>query len=227
MTGITDRIKNLQQQLEQAASQCNRNNADIRILAVSKTRSVEEIRRAQSAGLRCFGENYLQEALAKIDQLGHQDFEWHFIGPIQSNKTRDLAAHFDWVQTVDRLKIAQRLSEQRSPSMRALNVCVQINIDNEPQKAGIAPQEALTLCRQISHLPGLKLRGLMAIPMASTEAEKQLASFTATRELFDRLCADGLALDTLSMGMSGDWQAAIRAGSNMIRIGTDIFGPRH
>ena len=226
MTNISERINELQQRLTSTAHSCDQAKTKLCLLAVSKTRSVEEIRCAHTAGLHCFGENYLQEALGKIEQLGHRDFEWHFIGPIQSNKTRDLAAHFDWVQTVDRLKIAQRLSQQRDAQRPPLNICVQVNISAEPQKAGVAPPEAAALCHAIHALPHLKLRGLMVIPAASADSETQFASFDAAHSLYERLRSEGLPLDTLSMGMSADWPAAIRAGSNMIRVGSDIFGPR-
>lgn len=226
MSKISERINQLQQRLSQSAQACNRATADICLLAVSKTRSIEEIRCAQAAGLSRFGENYLQEALGKIEQLGHDDYEWHFIGPIQSNKTRDIATHFDWVQSVDRLKIAQRLSQQRNVQQAPLNVCVQVNISAEPQKAGVAAEEAADLCHAIQALPQLQLRGLMVIPAATSDPQAQRASFEAAQQLYEALRAEGLPLDTLSMGMSADWPVAIAAGSNMIRVGSDIFGPR-
>ncbi len=226
MTRITSRIKNVRQRLVDAACDCGRDPAQVALLAVSKTRPVEDIQSAMEAGLTCFGENYLQEALPKIEALSGEKISWHFIGPVQSNKTRDLAAHFDWVQSVDRLKVATRLSAQRSSSATPLNVCVQVNIDAEPQKAGVLPDDAELLCQAVSKLPQLRLRGLMIIPAASDDIEKQYSSFMAARQLFDQIRANGLPLDTLSMGMSGDLEAAVRAGSSMVRIGTDIFGPR-
>ncbi len=226
MTRITSRIKNVRQRLVDAACDCGRDPAKVALLAVSKTRPVEDIQAAMEAGLTCFGENYLQEALPKIEALSGEKISWHFIGPVQSNKTRDLAAHFDWVQSVDRLKVATRLSAQRSFSATPLNVCVQVNIDAEPQKAGVLPDDAELLCQAVSKLPQLRLRGLMIIPAASDDIEKQYSSFVAARQLFDQIRANGLPLDTLSMGMSGDLEAAVRAGSSMVRIGTDIFGPR-
>lgn len=226
MTQITDRIAAVHQRIAEAAQACARHTENIELLAVSKTRSAEEIREAVSAGLTVFGENYLQEALPKINALRDLDIEWHFIGPVQSNKTRDLATHFDWVQSVDRLRIARRLSEQRAGYGPPLNICVQVNISREAQKAGVLPEDALALCQAIAELPRLALRGLMLIPQAGDDSEKQFASFSAAAELFGQLHKKGLALDTLSMGMSGDLEVAILAGSNMLRIGTDIFGPR-
>ncbi|MDX1497002.1 MAG: YggS family pyridoxal phosphate-dependent enzyme [Salinisphaeraceae bacterium] len=226
MNPIAERIAQTQARIQAAAQAASRPVENLHLLAVSKTRSADEIEAAVSAGLTQFGENYLQEALPKIEALRSHDLEWHFIGPVQSNKTRDLAAHFDWVQSVDRPKILRRLNEHRSAWAPPLNICIQVNISGEPQKAGVLPQEALALCETCCQLQRLQLRGLMVIPQASTDPKQQLASFSQAKALFDEFCAQGLPLDTLSMGMSGDLEAAIEAGSTMLRIGTDIFGPR-
>jgi pyridoxal phosphate enzyme (YggS family) len=200
----------------------HRPETDVRLLAVTKTFGVEAIRRAQAAGLTEFGENYLQEAMAKISQLPRAGLTWHFIGPIQSNKTRGIAETFDWVQGIDRAKIAQRLSEQRPANLPPLQVCVQVNISGEASKSGCAPEETESLCRAIAALPRLQLRGLMAIP-APQEGDVE---YRRLRELFDALRRAGHALDTLSAGMSDDLELAIGAGSTLVRIGTALFGPR-
>ena len=196
------------------------------LLAVSKTFGAEAVREAAACGQRAFGENYIQEAVDKIGQLAELALEWHCIGPIQSNKTRLVAEHFDWVHTIDRLKIAQRLSEQRPSSLPPLNCCLQVNIDGGTNKSGVAPGEVLALAREVAALPGLRLRGLMTIPEPATRYEEQLAVHRQARALFDALRAEGLNLDTLSMGMSGDLDAAIAAGSTMVRVGSAIFGSR-
>lgn len=200
------------------------------LLAVSKTFGPDTVIEAAQAGQRAFGENYLQEALEKIVAVQAMQpdllLEWHFIGPIQSNKTRPIAEHFDWVHSVDREKIAQRLSEQRPAHLPPLNVCLQVNISGEESKSGAAPEQVPELARKIAGLPRLKLRGLMAIPEPAAEAEKQRAPLRQLRQLFDALRAQGLALDTLSMGMSADLEAAIAEGATIVRIGTAIFGKR-
>lgn len=226
MTEIRSRIEGVRQRIRQAAAECRREAADIRLVAVSKTRSPAEIRQAVSAGLTDFGENYLQEALPKIEALRESGICWHFIGPVQSNKTRELAAQFDWVQTVDRVRIAQRLNDQRGNQGKPLNICVQVNISREPQKAGVTPEQAPELCRLIMDMPRLRLRGLMAIPAAG-DTQALRSSFESMCELYRQLQSQGLPLDTLSMGMSTDLESAVSAGSNMLRIGTDIFGPRN
>jgi pyridoxal phosphate enzyme (YggS family) len=186
---------------------------------------------AMSAGQRAFGENYLQEALDKIAAVAAAapavPVEWHFIGPIQSNKTRPIATHFAWVHSVDRLKVAQRLSEQRPPELGPLNICLQVNVSGEATKSGIAQDELPGLARAVAALPNLRLRGLMAIPEPESDPQKQRAPFARLRELADGLRADGVALDTLSMGMSGDLQAAVAEGATLVRIGSAIFGARH
>ncbi|WP_262054575.1 YggS family pyridoxal phosphate-dependent enzyme, partial [Burkholderia thailandensis] len=185
-------------------------------------------RAAYAAGQRAFGENYVQESIDKIDSLAdlRAELEWHFIGPLQSNKTRPVAERFDWVHTIDRLKIAQRLAEQRPAHLPPLNVCVQVNISGEASKSGVAPSDAAELARAIAALPALRLRGLMAIPEPAADPEAKRAPHRALHALFEQLRADGLALDTLSMGMSDDLEAAVAEGATIVRIGTAIFGAR-
>jgi hypothetical protein len=227
MTDITSRLKTVKQRIEQATMACGREPASVQLLAVSKTRPAADIRAAHAAGQQAFGENYLQDALPKIAELADLPLEWHFIGAIQSNKTRDIAEHFDWVHTVEREKIACRLNEQRPQGAVPLNICLQVNISREESKAGVNPDEVLPLARAVSELPNLRLRGLMAIPAVTDDVEVQRAAFRALRECQERLIADGFKLDTLSMGMSGDLEAAITEGSTIVRIGTAIFGPRN
>jgi len=205
----------------------------VRLLAVSKTFPVEAVLEAVAAGQRAFGENYLQEGVEKIAAVARAQpappdspLEWHFIGPIQSNKTRPIATSFDWVHTVDRLKIAQRLSEQRPPEMGPLNICLQVNISGEATKSGATPAELPELARQVAALPNLRLRGLMAIPEPQTDPLLQRAAFARLRKLGEDLRAGGLMIDTLSMGMSGDMEAAILEGATIVRVGSAIFGAR-
>ncbi len=198
----------------------------VTLCAVSKTQPAAVLREAYAAGQRDFGENYLQEALQKQAELQDCAIAWHFIGPIQSNKTQPIAQHFDWVHSVDRLKIAQRLSDARPDSLPALNICLQVNISHEQSKSGASEAELLTLALQISQLPRLHLRGLMAIPAPCSEFAAQRDQFRQVRALFDQLNGQGLALDTLSMGMSGDFAAAIAEGATLIRVGTALFGAR-
>lgn len=225
---ITANIAALRQRIVQSASDSGRDPAEITLLAVSKTRSAEEVAVALDAGLTQIGENYLQEALDKQAALQGRNACWHFIGPIQSNKTREIASHFDWVHSVDREKIAKRLSEQRPEGKPPLKICLQVNISREDSKSGVLPEDALTLAKQITALPALQLRGLMAIPAASDDRAEQRAAFAALRALRDTLqqALPDQTLDTLSMGMSGDMDAAIAEGSTLIRIGTALFGPR-
>lgn len=225
---ITANIAALRQRIVQSASDAGRDPAEITLLAVSKTRSAEEVAVALDAGLTQIGENYLQEALDKQAALQGRNACWHFIGPIQSNKTREIASHFDWVHSVDREKIAKRLSEQRPEGKPPLKICLQVNISREDSKSGVLPENALTLAKQITALPALQLRGLMAIPAASDDPAEQRAAFAALRALRDTLqqALPDQTLDTLSMGMSGDMDAAIAEGSTLIRIGTALFGPR-
>ncbi|MGY8774415.1 YggS family pyridoxal phosphate-dependent enzyme [Spongiibacter tropicus] len=225
---ITANIAALRQRIVQSASDAGRDPAEITLLAVSKTRSAEEVAVALDAGLTQIGENYLQEAVDKQAALQGRNACWHFIGPIQSNKTREIASHFDWVHSVDREKIARRLSEQRPEGKPPLKICLQVNISREDSKSGVLPEDALTLAKQITALPALQLRGLMAIPAASDDPAEQRAAFAALRALRDTLqqALPDQTLDTLSMGMSGDMDAAIAEGSTLIRIGTALFGPR-
>jgi len=215
----------VRQRLAQAEVKFSRAAGSVRLLAVSKTKPVEAIRAMHAAGQRDFGENYLNEALEKIAQLPDQDCCWHYIGAIQSNKTRAIAQHFDWVHTVDRLKIAQRLSAQREND-EPLNVCVQVNIDNEDSKAGASPADAAALCAQIASLPHLRLRGLMAIPRATDDHQEQRDSCARLHRLLESVKRELPDLDTLSVGMSGDLEAAVAEGSTLVRVGTALFGER-
>ncbi len=200
----------------------------VTLLAVSKTFDAGAVRAAFDAGARCFGENYVQEAVEKIAALAdlRAEIEWHLIGPLQSNKTRTVAEHFDWVHSVDRLKIAERLSEQRPAGAAPLQVCLQVDVSGESTKSGVPPAEVPALARAVAGLPGLALRGLMAVPAPAGDAEAQRAPFRLLRELLERLRGDGLAVDTLSMGMSADLEAAIFEGATVVRVGSAIFGAR-
>ncbi|MBI2313196.1 MAG: YggS family pyridoxal phosphate-dependent enzyme [Betaproteobacteria bacterium] len=226
MTTISGALQAVRDRIARAAEAAGRNPSEIVLLAVSKTFRPEQIREAYLAGQRAFGENYLQEALGKMPALAELPLEWHFIGPIQSNKTRAIAEHFAWVHGVDREKIAERLSQARSPDLPPLHVCVQVNVSGEATKSGAAPEQVPELARRVAELPHLRLRGLMAIPEPSPDAGLQRARFRRLRELKQRLCADGLPLDTLSMGMSEDLEAAIAEGATIVRVGTAIFGTR-
>ena len=198
----------------------------VRLLAVSKTFSAEAVAQVAALGQRDFGENYIQEGVDKISVLAELGLTWHCIGPVQGNKTRLVAEYFDWVHSVDRLKIAQRLSDQRPAHLAPLNVCIQVNIDGGAAKAGLAPHEALALAREVATLPRLRLRGLMTIPEPAPDFAAALTVHRAAKDLFDELRASGLDLDTLSMGMSADLEAAIQAGSTLVRVGSAIFGGR-
>jgi pyridoxal phosphate enzyme (YggS family) len=214
-----------------AVQAANRPRSSVQLLAVSKTFPMEAVLEAIAAGQRAFGENYLQEGVEKIAAVARAQpdavLEWHFIGPIQSNKTRPIATNFAWVHTVERLKIAQRLSEQRPPELGPLNVCLQVNISGEATKSGATAAELPELARQVAALPNLRLRGLMAIPEPQTDPALQRAAFARLRQLADNLRAGGLAIDTLSMGMSGDMESAILEGATIVRVGSAIFGLRH
>ena len=203
-----------------------RSPGSVALLAVSKTFGSDAVRAAHAAGQIAFGENYIQEAVEKIAALTDLPLQWHCIGPIQSNKTRLVAEHFDWVHSVDRLKIAQRLNEQRPVGKNPLQICLQVNIDGGANKAGIPPEAALELAQQIQSLPNLQLRGLMTIPEPAADFAAACAVHVIARQLFDALNARGLALDTLSMGMTSDLEAAIHSGSTMVRVGSAIFGAR-
>lgn len=223
---ITTNISKVRHRIRIAAQKSGHRFEDIDLLAVSKTRTAQAVRQAWEAGIGQFGENYLQEALDKMGELQDLPLCWHFIGPIQSNKTRAIAEHFSWVHSVDRLKIARRLSEQRPPGLAPLQVCLQINISAEASKSGVCLQDLPELASAVGKLPGLQLRGLMAIPAAETDTERQRQSFAGVRQALEHLQGQHPQLDTLSMGMSADLEAAIAEGSTMVRIGTDIFGPR-
>jgi pyridoxal phosphate enzyme (YggS family) len=210
-----------------AARAACRDPATVEVLAVSKGQPASAVRAAYALGQRAFGENYVQEQLAKAEVLGAlPDVEWHLIGPLQSNKVRLAAANFAWVQSIDRLKIGERLSAAREPQAGPLNVCVQVNISGETSKSGVAPQDGLALARSIAALPRLALRGFMGIAQATPDYARQRVQFRVLRELFDAACADGLELDTLSMGMSADLEAAIAEGATLVRLGTVLFGDR-
>jgi PLP dependent protein len=226
MTTIDLNLQNVRERIRAACAAAQRSPDEVTLLAVSKTFDAEAVREAAAAGQRAFGENYIQEAVEKMALLTHLPLKWHCIGPIQSNKTRLVASHFDWAHTVDRLKIAQRLSEQRPTHLPALNVCIQVNIDGGASKAGVAPQDALALAQAVARLRGLSLRGLMTIPEPAPDFSRQKAVHLRARDLFDELRQAGLPLDTLSMGMTGDLEAAIAAGSTLVRVGTAIFGGR-
>jgi len=214
--------------IEETTQQYGRLPHSVKLLAVSKKQSIQQIEAAYTIGQRNFGESYLQEALQKIASLNstHLHYCWHFIGPIQSNKTAKIAQNFDWVHSVDRLKIAQRLNEQRSSDQAALNVCIQVNISRENSKAGIDQSQVSELAQSIQEMPRLKLRGLMAMPAPHTEFTQQQQAFKKMKHLFNLLRQQGFELDTLSMGTSQDWQAAISEGSTIIRLGTVLFGNR-
>ena len=229
MSYLAEKLQAVTVQIVAAARNAGRDPSEIALLAVSKTISADVLREAYAAGQRAFGENYLQEALDKMAALADSapGIEWHFIGPIQSNKTRPIAENFAWVHSVDRLKIAQRLSEQRPAHLPPLNICIQVNVSGEASKSGCAPQDLAALAHAAAVLPGLRLRGLMAIPEPASSEAEQRRPLRQLRELAEQLRAEGLALDTLSMGMSADLAAAIAEGATMVRIGTAIFGERH
>lgn len=233
MATIGENLQALKERIARAAAAAGRNPESVRVLAVSKTHPAQMIEQALAAGQRAFGENYLQEAIEKMDALADligaeraSELEWHLVGPLQSNKTRIAAERFAWVHTLEREKIARRLSEQRPARLPPLNVLVQVNVSGEASKSGVAPEDAEALARSVAGLPRLRLRGLMTIPEPTPEVDVQRARFRSVRELYERLRAGGLALDTLSMGMSDDLEAAIAEGATMVRVGTAIFGPR-
>jgi pyridoxal phosphate enzyme (YggS family) len=223
MSTIADNILEVSSRIHAATLAANRAENSVQLLAVSKTKPAQDLREAYAAGLRDFGENYLQEALGKQLELADLPLIWHFIGPIQSNKTRAIAEHFDWVHSVDRLKIAQRLSEQRPADLPPLNICIQVNVSGEDSKSGCTPADLPALANAISNLPRLKLRGLMAIPEPTEDRAAQDAAFAAVQSLQASL---NLPLDTLSMGMSHDLESAIAQGATWVRIGTALFGAR-
>lgn len=231
MSTIAHNLQDVAQQIVSAAQDAGRAPQAVQLLAVSKTFGPEAVLDAVAAGQRAFGENYLQEGVDKIravaEALPATALEWHFIGPIQSNKTRPIAEHFDWVHTVEREKIAQRLSEQRPAALAPLNICLQVNISGEASKSGVTPDQLQALARAVADLPNLKLRGLMAIPEPEIDFARQRAAFAQLRVLFEQLRAEGFDLDTLSMGMSADLRAAVHEGATIVRVGSAIFGARH
>ncbi|OTP89124.1 YggS family pyridoxal phosphate enzyme [Gilliamella apicola] len=230
MNTVQDNLLNIKNEITEIAKKCERDPNTIQLIAVSKTKPVEQIMEAINAGQLAFGENYVQEGIEKIQyfekNMPNNDLIWHFIGPLQSNKSKLVAEHFDWMHTIDRFKIAQRLSDQRPNHMAKLNVLIQVNISQEASKSGVKPEEVTDLVKQIVTLPNLNLRGLMAIPEIENDYDKQLNVFTKMQQLLHSLQKDYPFMDTLSMGMSGDMPAAISAGSTMVRIGTAIFGAR-
>ena len=228
MTMIGDKLQQVRARIVTACTAAGRDPASVRLLAVSKTFDAAAVREAAAAGQAAFGENYVQEGVAKVEALAdlRPGLEWHCIGPLQSNKTRVVAANFDWVHSIDRLKIAERLAEQRPASLPPLSVCLQVNVDGGANKSGVPAEEALALARAVAALPRLRLRGLMAIPEPAPDFDTQRALFLRAAAVFEALQADGLEVDTLSLGMSADLEAAVAAGSTMVRIGTAIFGSR-
>lgn len=229
---IGDKLQQVQARIVTACTAAGRDPASVHLLAVSKTFPPEAVREAHAAGQRAFGENYIQEGVSKIEALadlrkdGGAGIEWHCIGPLQSNKTRLVAEHFDWVHSVSRLKVAERLSAQRPAQLRPLQVCLQVNVDGGANKSGVTPAEALALAQAVAVLPRLRLRGLMAIPEPAPDFAAQRALFLRAAAVYDEFRAAGLAVDTLSLGMSADLEAAVAAGSTMVRVGTAIFGGR-
>ncbi len=227
MTTISAQLQAVIARIDEAARQSGRAAGSVALLAVSKTWPAAAVREAAAAEQRAFGENYVQEGVDKAAELAALGLQWHFIGPLQSNKTRTVAQTFDWVHSVDRLKIAQRLSEQRPATSAPLQVCLQVNISGEASKSGVAVGDVGLLARQVAQLPHLKLRGLMAIPAPSDDFSQQRQAFARLREVFEQLQREGLALDTLSIGMSGDLEAAIAEGATIVRVGSAIFGERN
>ena len=228
MPDLIHNLEAVRQRIALAAQAAGRDARSITLLAVSKTFPADDVRDAYAAGQRAFGENYVQESIAKIEALAdlRASLEWHFIGPLQSNKTRPVAENFDWVHSVDRLKIAERLSEQRPASRPPLQLCLQVNISGEATKSGLAPDEVAELAHAVARLPRVRLRGLMAIPEPGADAAAQRAPHAALRRLLEQLQRDGLALDTLSIGMTADLEAAVLEGATIVRVGTAVFGAR-
>ena len=230
MTTIGNKLQLVRERISQACDKSHRKPSEVHLLAVSKTFSADVVREAAAQGQRAFGENYIQETVAKIEALSGLGLEWHCIGPVQSNKTRLVAEHFDWMHTVDRAKIAERLSAQRPAHLPPLQVCIQINVDGGLAKSGVPPEEALALARAVAALPQLCLRGVMSIPEPAPDHATQLALHQRVRAVFEQIRASGGSgldhFDTLSLGMTADLDAAIQAGSTMVRVGTGIFGGR-
>ena len=226
MPSLAENIASVKDRVQQAAKDANSAAKLPRIIAVSKARSAEEVRIAANHGISDFGENYLREALEKVENTADLSIQWHFIGAIQSNKTATIAQNFSWVQSVDRMKIAQRLNEQRPDHLPLLNICIQINLDQEETKSGISPENASRFAQELIELPKLRLRGIMCIPRPRDDYDQQLSAAQKAVALFNDLRQLSSDIDTLSLGMSADLEAAVHAGSTMVRIGTDIFGPR-
>ena len=226
MIGVTENLRKIRDLLAETAVEAGRRPEDVHLLAVSKKQPLEKIVAAADAGQCDFGENIVQEGIEKVTKLTQRGLRWHFIGHIQSNKTRAVAEHFDWVHSVDKLKTAKRLSEQRPVSLGDLNICIQVNIDEEASKSGVSPDAVGELARAVAGLPRLKLRGLMCLPAIRDTFDEQRIPFARTRELAESLAREGLIMDTLSMGMSDDFRAAIMEGATIVRIGTAVFGPR-
>ena len=226
MTTIATNLQAVRDRIRRAAHSAGRSPSAIALIAVSKTWPADKVAEAHACGQNAFGESYAQEALAKIARLAHLPLEWHFIGPIQSNKTRGIAERFQWVHSVEREKVAIRLNDARPAGLPPLNVCIQINVSGQASKSGVPPGDELAVARAVATLPRLRLRGLMAIPEPTPDAGLQRRRFARLRELKEGLEAAGFALDTLSMGMSDDLEAAILEGATMVRVGTAIFGPR-
>ncbi len=226
MIGVTENLSLLSDLLRKAAIDAKRDPAAVHLLAVSKKQPLAKIREAAAAGQRHFGENFVQEGLEKIEALGELGLTWHFIGHLQSNKTRLVAESFDWVHTIDKIKTARRLSEQRPPELPPLNICIQVNVDDEASKAGVSPDKLHELAAECAGLPRLRLRGLMCLPAIRDDFAAQRVPFAALRRLAEELRQQGLDIDTLSMGMTGDYRAAIFEGATIVRIGTALFGER-
>ncbi len=226
MIRVTENLRKIRDLLAKAAADAGRDTEAVRLLAVSKKQPLERIREAIAAGQQDFGENQVAEGIEKIAAIADPALTWHFVGHLQTNKTRTVAEHFDWVHSIDRFKTARRLSEQRPPSMAALNICLQVNVDAEASKSGVAPEGLIDLARQVVELPRLTLRGLMCLPRIRTDFDSQREPFARLRQLAEELRAIGIHTDTLSMGMSDDYRAAIFEGATIVRIGTAVFGPR-
>ena len=226
MIRVTENLRKIRDLLAKAATDAGRSADAVQLLAVSKKQPVSSIIEAAAAGQRDFGENQVAEGVGKIESIANDELVWHFIGHLQTNKTRAVAEHFDWIHSIDRLKTARRLSDQRPPGLAKLNVCIQVNVDNEAGKSGVAIDATLGLAREILELPRLRLRGLMCLPAIRDDFEGQREPFRQLRRLVDELRANGIPTDTLSMGMSADFRAAIYEGSTMVRLGTAIFGAR-
>lgn len=226
MIGVTENLPKIRHLLDESARDAGRRPEDLSLLAVSKGQPLEKLLEAAAAGQRDFGENTVQEGIDKITKLTNKGLTWHFIGHLQSNKTRPVAEHFDWVHTIDRPKTARRLSQQRPESLGNLNVCIQVNVDDEAAKSGVACDGVLQLAREIVTLPRLVLRGLMCLPAIRANFEEQRVPFARLREIAEMLRREGLDIDTLSMGMTDDYRAAVFEGATIVRIGTALFGPR-